>query len=461
MLDVLDNFLWTLRREGFALATPQAIDVARAVREVGFHDRAVVREAIACVVVDSAERRKQFDGLFDEFFGLRLERPSELTDRLLAQGLARSELAALRDLLREFLSPQGGGRLRALLTGGPALDHLLASESMQEIFGRMNNRTQKGFYTHQALEEVGIERARSAVSILRDGLLDALGPARAQLLVQALMRELDRSERRVRDQIEKRLEALADLERSRTDLMSRTFSSLSEAEIEEVRKAVRHLAERLRGAARVRNRHRKRGRLDATRTVRKSLSTGGVPFRPVRRDQRRDRPRLVVLCDVSDSVRPASRFMLEFVYAVKELFDRTRSFVFVSDVGEVTRIFEEEQVGMAIAKAKASILGGRENSSYGRAFRKFDELYSDAVDRRTTLVILGDGRTNYQPNGVQTLGRIRERAKSVLWLCPEPRASWGVGDSAMTLYAEKVTEVLEVACATDLERAARELVRRR
>jgi uncharacterized protein with von Willebrand factor type A (vWA) domain len=461
MLDVLDNFLWTLRREGFAIATPQAIDVARAVRAVGFEDRAVVREAIACVVVDSIERRKQFDGLFDEFFGLRLERSSELTDRLLAQGFARSELAALRDLLREFLSPQGGGRLRALLTGGAALDHLVASEPMQEIFGRMNNRMQKGFYTHRVLEEAGIERARSAVSILRDGLLDALGPARADLLVQALIRELDRSERRLRDQIEKRLEAMAEIERSRTGLMTRAFTSLSEAEIEEVRKAVRLLAERLRGAARVRNRHRKQGRLDASRTMRKSMATDGVPFRPVRRDQRRDRPRLVVLCDVSDSVRPASRFMLEFVYAVTELFDRTRSFVFVSDVGEVTRIFEEEQAGAAIAKAKTTIVGGRENSSYGRAFRKFEELHSDAVDRRTTVVILGDGRTNYQPNGVATLARIGERAKSVLWLCPEPRTNWGVGDSAMTVYAEKVTQVLEVTCASDLERAARELIRRR
>jgi hypothetical protein len=180
----------------------------------------------------------------------------------------------------------------------------------------------------------------------------------------------------------------------------------------------------------------------------------------VRRDQRRDRPRLVVLCDVSDSVRRAARFMLEFVYAIGELFEQTRSFVFVSELGEVTRLFQTEPIGTAIAKAAESVVNARDNSSYGRVFRGFEASYADAVDRRTTVVILGDGRTNYQPSGAEIVRRLRDRAKSVLWLCPESRASWGIGDSAMPAYAEAVTQVLEAASARDLERAARELVAR-
>jgi uncharacterized protein with von Willebrand factor type A (vWA) domain len=152
--------------------------------------------------------------------------------------------------------------------------------------------------------------------------------------------------------------------------------------------------------------------------------------------------------------------MLEFVYAIAELFERTRSFVFVSELGEVTRLFDEEPIAVAIAKAASSVVNVTENSSYGRAFRAFEKRYFDAVDRRTTVVVLGDGRTNYQPSGADIVARIRARAKSVLWLCPEPRPSWGVGDSAMPAYAEAVTEVLEAASARDLERAARELVAR-
>jgi uncharacterized protein with von Willebrand factor type A (vWA) domain len=454
MLAVLDNFLWTLRREGFAVSTAQAVDAVRAANEVGFADRTLLRDAIGCVVADSAERRVQYNTLFDEFFSLRAARSSELQDRLLAQGFSRVELAALRDVLSEFVSPQKGGRLRALLTGNADLDQLLSGPSIRDLFERLRNRDQKGFYAHRILDELGVERARSALRLLRDGLADSMGPERADLLVQSLMRELDRSERRVRDQIERHLERVTALEAAERGSLATPFARLSEDQAEEVRRAVRLLAERLRGAARVRERRRRRGRLDPSRTIRKSLATGGAPFAPVRRDQRRDRPKLLVLCDVSDSVRPAARFMLEFVHAIEELFVRTRSFVFVSEIGEVTDLFEGQDISSAIGQ----VIDTRENSSYGRVFRELDERYRDAIDRRTTVVILGDGRTNFQSKGTEALGRIRQRAKVVLWLCPESRASWGIGDSAMHQYEKQVTQVLEVACARDLERAARELV---
>jgi len=453
-LAVLDNLLWSLRREGFAISTAQAIDAARAAREVGFDDKATLRLALASVLVDSRDRQKRFDELFDDFFSLRAPPPAELAQRLFSQGFNRTDLGALRELLREFLASQSS-RLRALLTGGAALDHLLSSERVQELLGRMNGPMQKGFYTHRVLEEVGVERARSALTVIEEGLSDALGAERARQLVLALMRELDQSEARVHEQIERRL---ATLEITDDGPMSRPFATLTEEEMTEVRRGVRRLAERLRGAARVKNRHRKRGRLDPSRTMRKSLASGGVPFRAVRRDQRRDRPRLVVLCDVSDSVRPAARFMLEFVYAVGELFDKTRSFVFVSELGEVTRLFESEPVGTAVLRAAESVVNVRENSSYARAFRAFERHFIESIDRRTTVVVLGDGRTNYQPTGTDVVARIRARAKSVLWLCPEPRATWGIGDSAMPAYAQVVTQVFEAASARDLERVAREIV---
>jgi uncharacterized protein with von Willebrand factor type A (vWA) domain len=457
MLGVLDNFLWTLRREGFEVSTSQAMDAMRAAEAVGFGDRTLLRDAIGCVVADSKDRRGQYQALFDEFFSLRAARSSRLGDRLLAQGFSRTELAALRELLDEFVSPQRGGRLRALLTGSADLDQLLAAPAIQGLFKRLRNRDQKTFYAHKILDQLGVDRARSALLLVRDGLVDSLGAEQAEKLVQALMRELDRSERRVRDQIEQRLERAIEEETALRGTMATPFARLDEDQIEEVRRAVRLLAERLRGAARVRDRRRRRGRLDPSRTVRKSLRSGGVPFVPVRRDQRRDRPKLLVLCDVSDSVRTASRFMLEFVHALKDLFARTRCFVFVSEIDEVTRLFERSDVASAVEQ----VIRGQDNSSYGRVFRDLDERYKDAIDRRTTVVLLGDGRTNFQPRGAEALDRIRRRAKSVLWLCPEPRASWGTGDSAMNEYEKHVTQVLEVACARDLELAARELMVKR
>jgi uncharacterized protein with von Willebrand factor type A (vWA) domain len=189
------------------------------------------------------------------------------------------------------------------------------------------------------------------------------------------------------------------------------------------------------------------------------MRTGGVPCEIVRTRRRRDRPKLVVLCDVSDSVRAAAGFLLEFTYAAQELFERTRTFVFVSELGETTRLFEREPVRVAIDRAwRGGVVGAGENSNYGRALRAFEDRHLRELDRATTVVILGDGRTNYHDASPEVLGRIRARCRALLWLCPEPRGSWAVGDSAMPRYAPRCTAVYEVSCARDLEDAARRLV---
>jgi uncharacterized protein with von Willebrand factor type A (vWA) domain len=162
---------------------------------------------------------------------------------------------------------------------------------------------------------------------------------------------------------------------------------------------------------------------------------------------------------VSDSVRSVARFMLELTYGAQELFDRTRTFVFVSELGETTQLFAEERIETALARAySGAIVPVTHNSSYGRVLAQFEERVLRDVDRRTTVVILGDGRTNYQSDGAEVLDAIRARARAVVWLCPEPRAAWATGDSAMPRYAPKCTRVLEVRCARDLEDAARLLL---
>jgi uncharacterized protein with von Willebrand factor type A (vWA) domain len=457
MLDVIDNFLWVLRREGFTISPAQAIEAARAAREVGLADRMLLRDAIACVVVDDHRQRASYDHLFGDFFSLHARPQPDLPARLLAQGFTREELRALRELLGDFLSPEGRARLRALLAGGTDLDHLLASETVQKHLARLNGPLQKGFFSHQLMEELGIDRARSALDFLKEGLIEMIDPARAEELVRALVRELGRSERRIRERVEKHVSDALAAERSISGPMSTPFALLTEAEIDDVRRGVRKLAERLRGAARVKSRHKRRGRIDPARTMRKCLATGGVPFR-LRRYQRRERPHLMILCDVSDSVRQASRFMLEFVYAAQELFDRTRSFVFVSDIAEVTRLFDEKGVNDAVIQSAMSAVDTAHNSYYARAFLHFEQQFMSAIDRRTTVVILGDGRTNYQATGADVVAEMRARAHNVLWLCPEPRSRWGEGDSAMPAFAAESTQALVVASGADLERAARELV---
>ncbi len=135
---------------------------------------------------------------------------------------------------------------------------------------------------------------------------------------------------------------------------------------------------------------------------------------------------------MSDSVRAAAAFLLEFTYAVHELFERARSFVFVSELGETTELFAREPVRAAIGRAwGGGVVRAGDNSNYGRALRAFEERHLRDLDRRTTVVILGDGRTNFHDAAPEVLDRVRERSRALLWLCPEPRGQWTQGDSAM------------------------------
>jgi uncharacterized protein with von Willebrand factor type A (vWA) domain len=169
----------------------------------------------------------------------------------------------------------------------------------------------------------------------------------------------------------------------------------------------------------------------------------------------------VLLCDVSDSVRAAAAFLLEFTYVAQELFARARTFVFVSDLAETTQLFAREPVRAAIARAwGGDVVRASENSNYGRVLRTFEARHLSELDRRTTVVILGDGRTNYHDAAAEVLDRVRARARAVVWLCPEPRGQWAQGDSAMAVYAAKCSAAYEVRCAADLENAARALVAR-
>ena len=189
------------------------------------------------------------------------------------------------------------------------------------------------------------------------------------------------------------------------------------------------------------------------------MRTDGVPIMLAHRARRRDKPRLVILCDVSESVRSVARFLLELAYAAQELFSGTRTFVFVSELGETTRLFEESPVETALAHAySGAVVPVTHNSNYGRALRTFEQRVVPELDRRTTVVVLGDGRTNYLDPAAEVLDAIRARARALVWLCPESRAAWATGDSAMPRYAPRCTNVLEVRSARDLEDAARLLV---
>jgi len=465
LLRVLDEFLWVLRREGLPVSTAQAIDAARVCALVGFSDRDTLRDGLSTVLATNKRELGIFIDCFARFFASTRSHPGNLWSRLAARGFRDEELSALRDLLNAAAERSSGDATGVLALAGDAseLDQVLSAAGIARALAPMSSGLQVGFFAQEVNKRIGLSTLGSALVRMRDVLREALGEERGALLAAALREELDAMKRRVRTHVEKVLERrLGDDGSTATRAVDRPFVSLSPEEIDEVRRAVRRLSERLRGAERVRQKRRNHGRIDVRRTLRKSLSTGGVPFHPLRRARRKDKPVLVLLCDVSDSVRLASRFLLEFVAVSQELFGSTRSFVFVSDTIETTELFQLKTSAVALGLIEqGTIVDRTRNSNYGRALTMFDQLLGQTLDRRATVVILGDGRTNFLGDEVAVVERLRRRAGSVLWICPESPASWGTGDSAMHRYAAAVDRVLIARNARELEVAARELLARR
>lgn len=449
VLRLVDELLWRVRRDGVAVPPSSAIDAVAAIGRVGLADREAFRAALACTIVKSARDRRAFERAFDAFFAS--EPRGTLRERLVARGFQAAEIDALEEILAAVAD---AGNLQVFFERGGELDRLLATAGMDRLLEGMAGALQRGFYAHRALERAGATRARRSLGAIRSALRDALG-ARGDAIADALAEELDAAEDVVREHVAARAEPEA-LPKT-GPIEARAIASLDPRELAEVRRAVRTFSARLRGAARVRKRRARRGRIDPHRTIRRALRTFGVPMSPAHVRRRRDKPRLVLLCDVSDSVRDVAGLLLEFVYSAHDLFESTRSYVFVGEVGEATALFRRKPAAAAIAAAHGgAVVPVTGNSNYGRALRAFLDETRGVVDRRTTVVVLGDGRTNYQDAGEEALAQIRARAKAVVWICPESREKWAEGDSAMARYAALV-EVLEVRCARDLERAARRI----
>ncbi|MEU6126838.1 VWA domain-containing protein, partial [Streptomyces sp. NPDC047123] len=217
------------------------------------------------------------------------------------------------------------------------------------------------------------------------------------------------------------------------------FLLAGRAHLDELRRAVHPLARKLATRLAARRRRAARGTIDLRRTLRGSLSTGGVPMRPVLRRRRPARPELVLLCDVSGSVAGFANFTMLLVQALHDQFSKVRVFAFVNRVDEVTGLLthgaaDPAGLGGRIL-GRAAVTGWHGSSDYGTSLGEFAERYLDAVGPRATVFVLGDARTNMSDPNLPALRQITGRARQVYWLNPERRAQWSTGDSAAYAYA--------------------------
>jgi uncharacterized protein with von Willebrand factor type A (vWA) domain len=426
------------RRSGLRVSPAESMDAITAAGLIGLSDREDLRAVLASTMVKRTEDRALFDRMFDAFFAREEATKPSADDEELARRIEAMSGA----------SGSGGG-LSSLVSGGAELEARIESALNESGVSEIQSAMQIGLFTLRTLERLGIDQAERE--------LDAARTELGAELADRIAAQLEALRRRVRARVRAELDRQSPdrLRQSRADRLARAaLASLTKDEIDQVVIEVRRLGRALRDRMERQRRRARRGRLDVRATVRRSLRSGGIPFAPVMRRRRRDRPKLVVLCDVSDSVRAAARFLLVLVYAMQEAFARTRSFVFVRDLGEATPLFDTRDAADAISRAFAGeVISVAANSDYGRTLGQLASEHLDAIDRRTTVVVLGDARSNYLDPNVDALAAVHRRAARIVWLNPEPRASWGFGDSEMHRYLPWCALAASVRSLSELEHA--------
>ncbi|WP_329320318.1 MULTISPECIES: VWA domain-containing protein [unclassified Streptomyces] len=425
----LTELVGALRAHGVRIGTGETVDAARAMEALGLTDRERLREGLAATLLHGTAQRRVFDPAFDLYFPRLVGVPGS--------GAAGTDApAADREELRDRLAS-------ALAADDAALLARLAVEAVDGFGGYGSSPGSDGWSSYQTLDRLRPQtllarardevRARSGAAGFTDRLLEdeirrRIEDFRALVAAEARRRV---AERRGRDETARRAVApTAD----RVDFLFAGRDRLAE-----LRGVVQPLARKLATRLAARRRRAARGTVDLRRTLRASLSTGGVPMRPVLRRRRPVRPELVLLCDVSGSVSGFSDFTMLLVQALHDQFGKVRVFAFVNRIDEVTGLLEHgaadpEGLGARI-RAEATLTGWHGSSDYGVAFGEFTERYAGAVGSRSTVFVLGDARTNMADPNLPAVRCLREQARRVYWLNPEPRSQWGTGDSAAPEYA--------------------------
>jgi hypothetical protein len=240
-------------------------------------------------------------------------------------------------------------------------------------------------------------------------------------------------------------------------LLNRPFQSFSDDDMHALRKEVRRLAAALRTRLALRLHRARNGQLDLKATLRANLKNGSVPIELRRRD-RTLKPKLVVICDISTSMRYCSELMLSLLYAIQDQISKTSAFTFIDHLEYISPHFDHNPPNVAIDQVLNKMPPGHYNTDLGFSLLNFTEEYLDKVDHRTTFIIVGDGRNNFNDPGLEVLKSISRRARSTIWLNPEPEPMWGSGDSDMVRYAPLCDRTFQVANLRQLASAIDQLL---
>ncbi len=451
------EFIRALRAAGVRISLAESQDAMFGVDVAGAHNGATFKSTLKSALVKDQRHQPVFEYFFPLFFKNNkppleniLEQLGADEEQLLQEAMRamQSELDALRDLLQR------------LLEGREFSDEELRQLAEQAGLPQGEDMYMRPWFERRMQRAAGLTQLERMLDELLDELA-ALGMDEEAL--QDLERKLRENMQGLREQISQHVgaslaEQMAQQEpREKPDLLDVPLQRLSSGDIDDVRDEVRRLAARLRTRAALRQKRAKSGQFDPRKTIRKNMRYGGVPMEAQFR-VRHKKPSLILICDLSTSMRYAVEFLLTLVYELNDQVRRTHSFIFIHDLVDVSTTLAQLPPREAVAQILAENPPGYYSTDLGNSLRSFQQAHLHLVDSRSSVIIFGDGRNNYNDPRLDIVRDLQRKARRLLWFCPEARAQWGSGDSDMWEYNMLVDRVFLVRSLRQLAEAVDRLL---
>ena len=450
------EFIAALRASGVRVSLAESADAFKAVETLGVTDRDVFKVSLSTTLVKEKRDQETFEKLFPLYFQPSQPPPMENP----AAGLDPEEARMLAQALRRF-NQELREMMEKLLNGEP-----LSQREMKQLDQMLNSSLEndlryQNWVARQMEAALNFKEVRQALEDLLK-MLNEMGMNRER--IEELRRSLKANQKAIQEQLRQHAgeQILRNLITSRPKepqdgLLNQPFHSFSEEDMHELRKEIRRLAAVLRSRLALRLHRAHNGQLDLKATLRANLKHGSVPIELRRRDRIR-KPKLVVICDISTSMRYCSELMLSLLYAIQDQISKTSAFTFIDHLEYISPYFDRNAPNEAIDEILQKMPPGHYNTDLGYSLDTFRKSYLDTVDHRTTFIIVGDGRNNFNDPRLDLFKSITHRARSTIWLNPEPQPMWGTGDSDMQQYAPLCDRTFQVANLRQLAAAIDQLL---
>ena len=447
MVDFLRDFIHILRSSDLRVSTSESIDAMNVVSEIGIENRSLLKHSLSFSLAKTLREKEIFNECFDNFFEENYMNLSE--DKLPQKNNEKDSEINDLDLLdknENSLEELYNNSDRTSLMAAMALAAREANLQDIRLF------TQVGMFTRKIFDEMGLEKLNNDIfQASREGNIRR-------------EKNLKNIRENLRLEIREYIENQVKLRTSNAGKQLRE-DALSQMRLTQVDKSdhkimsgiIKKMARRLISVHSRRKRKSQRGLLDIRSTIRANQEYDGILFETVWKKTKVDRPKIVALCDVSGSVANVSRFFLMFLHSLTEILPNVRTFAFSNKAGEVTDLFENKDI--EVAAAETLLLNGGGSTDYGQAFIDLEGLLENNIDRKTTVIILGDARSNYGDPRCDVLKTIQEKSKRILFLNPEPKSVWGTGDSEMLRFIPYCSKSKVCSSLLDLERVVDDMIR--